>query len=341
MFEKQSWELFQGDAGAVLRNFPDESVHCIVTSPPYWMLRDYGVDGQIGLEEDPHEYIDKLVAVFHEAFRVLRSDGTLWINIGDTFSAGGKSGGGSFMEKRKNKGWQSASSINGFRMPPQGMRRKELVGIPWMLAFALRADGWILRAENIWSKKNPQPEAVNDRPARSHEQVFLLTKLEKYYYDHEAVKEPVTGTAHARGAAGVNPKARRADNMGVGWGYISGPKWNKKPRTKQNPSFSAAVHGLVDTRRMRTVWTMATQSYKDDHYAAFPEKLPLRCILAGCPKGGIVLDPFVGRGTTGVVAVQRGRRFIGIDLNQDYIELARKNIEEAARQLFLKGIVDE
>jgi DNA modification methylase len=318
----QNWKLFCGDAATVLRGLEDESVNCVVTSPPYWMLRDYDVEGQLGLEEDPNDYIDKMVLVFHEAQRVIKKEGTLWVNIGDTYAAGVRGGDCDFIERR----WKKPSKANGCRSPLTGLKCKDIVGIPWMLAFALRADGWYWRSKIVWHKPNAMPEGRLDRPSIDHDDIFLFSRSPKYFYDREAVKEKARGTAHARGC-GVNPKAKDHNRL-------------QKPRTRQNTSFSAAVTDIVDTRNIRTVWTIPTQPYSDDHHAAFPEEIPRRCILAGCPNGGVVLDPFCGRGTTGVVAVQRGRRFIGIDINQQYIELSEKNIREAERQLPLKGIGD-
>jgi len=332
-----TWKVHRGDSLDVLRTLDNESVHCIVTSPPYWALRDYGVEGQLGLEETPGEYVDKLMEVFREARRVLRGDGTLWVNLADTYAAGGKSGGGSFMEKRKNRGWGKAGgAIHGWRSPPPGLKRKDLVGVPWMVAFALRTDGWWLRSDIVWEKANPMPSSYKDRPTTSHEYIFLLSKSAVYHYDAEAIKEPVTGNAHSRGH-GVNPKAKQSDT-GVGWGYVGSPKWRRKPRCKQNTSFSAACSGLVSTRNKRTVWKIPTQPFPGAHFATFPEKLVLPCILAGCPAGGTVLDPFSGSGTTGAVAVSRGRNFIGIDINPDYVAMAEERIENAATQLNLAGV---
>ncbi len=357
------WDLHEGDSLKVLRTLDSESVHCVVTSPPYWLLRDYGVDGQYGLEETPEQYVDKMVEVFAEVRRVLRPEGTAWINIGDTFAAGGRGGGGSYMAQRGDGSWKR-KNVNGFRQPPPGLKNKDLCGIPWRIALALQADGWYLRSDIIWNKKSPMPESVKDRPTRAHEYIFLMTKSERYYYDAEAIKEPVTGNAHPRGS-GQNPKAMREilrmrnrlkdqrdmllgalaqrqtgkSNTGVGWGYAdTGNRATAKPRCKQNASFSSAVTGLVERRNKRSVWTIATEPFPDAHFATFPKKLVLPCILAGCPKGGTVIDPFVGSGTTGAVAVPRGRNFIGIDINPEYLAMADKRIVEAAMQLPLEGI---
>lgn len=327
----QESRVITGDVLHGLAQLEDESVHTCVTSPPYWRLRDYEVEGQLGNEPTPEEYTANMVKVFSEVRRVLRKDGTLWINLGDGYSSGGRGGGGGFMDDRKKGAWKKKSTVSGWCTTP-GLKRKELVGIPWRVAFALQADGWYLRQEIIWNKPNPMPESAKDRPTRAHEQIFLLAKSARYHYDHEAILEPVTGNAHSRGN-GVNPKA----NNGVGWGYTDGDK--RKPRCKQNPSFSKAISGGgVELRNKRSVWTVHTKGSTDPHFATYPEELIAPCILAGCPVGGTVLDPFCGRGTTGIVAVRRSRNFVGIELEPSWADLSRKNITEAAKQMPLKGL---
>jgi DNA modification methylase len=206
---------------------------------------------------------------------------------------------------------------------PTGLKRKDMIGMPWRLAFALQQDGWYLRSDTIWSKPNPMPESVKDRPTKAHEYIFLLSKRRRYYYDAEAIKDPVTGNSHARGN-GVNPKAKRDAERAFN------RRRKTMPKTRQNSSFSSAVNRLVETRNARTVWTIPTQSRDDDHYATFPDELARRCILAGCPPGGTVLDPFVGRGTTVIVALRNQRNGIGIELSQKYCDMARRNIVEDA-----------
>ncbi len=322
-----TWEIIEGDCIEVMAGMDPKSVQCCVTSPPYWGLRDYEVDGQIGLEETPMQYVEKMVEVFRSVWRILRDDGTLWLNIGDSYATGGMGGGGSFVSERK--AWRGRSKQKGWRPAPSGRKHKDIMGMPWMVAFALQADGWYLRQDIIWHKPNPMPESVSDRCTKSHEYVFLLTKKPKYYYNMDAIKEPVSGTAHARGN-GVNPKAL---SNGVGWGYAAGEK--RKPRCKQNESFSNAVSGLVENRNKRSVWTVPTQSFKGAHFATFPPKLIKPCILAGAPLGGVVFDPFTGAGTTGMVAVNNGRSFIGSELNPDYCKMARDRIQENTRQMRL------
>ncbi len=323
------FRILEGSALAVLRTLPSESVNCCITSPPYWGLRDYGVAGQFGLEKTPEEYVARMVEVFAEVRRVLRADGTCWVNLGDSYAAGGNGGHqkGEYFHGHTKRG----GDFTGVKkVPPAGLKPKDLVGIPWMVAFALRADGWYLRSDIIWNKANPMPESVSDRPTKSHEYIFLLSKSSSYWYDADAIKEPASGTAHARGN-GVNPKAKmfgpnskvRVDHSPV-------------PRPRQNESFSAAVCGLVDFRNKRTVWTVATQPFSEAHFATFSEALIEPCVLAGCPEGGMILDPFAGSGTTGVVALRHGREFTGIELKPEYAEMARRRITNDAPLLNLE-----
>lgn len=339
--------IHNGDALEMLRTLPDESVQCCVTSPPYWGLRDYGCAGQIGLEPTIDEFISKLVEVFREVRRVLKSDGTAWVNMGDAYAS--SPGKHSPDDKIGSKQATNSGSVaRGDKVSP-GLKPKDLIGQPWMLAFALRADGWYLRSDIIWNKSNPMPESVSDRPTKSHEYLFLLTKSERYYYDFEAIKEPVTGNAHARGD-GVNPKSKW--KTPDGWDTSSGdgghgtihregrekgktPGKNSRihsaknvggrpPQSRQNESFSAAVRCLVDTRNKRSVWTVPTHPYSDAHFATYPPDLIKPCILAGSRPGDTVLDPFGGSGTTGAVALELGRRACLIELNPDYIPLIER-----------------
>lgn len=281
--------LLRADARAIpLR---DESVNCVVTSPPYWGLRDYGVPGQLGLERTPEEYVARMVEVFREVRRVLRPDGTLWMNMGDGYAANR-----SYQvpdSKHVDVGNSKASSV------PPGLKPKDLVGIPWRLAFALQADGWWLRSDIVWAKKNCMPESVTDRPTRSHEYVFLLSKRATYYYDAEAITEESVGRERFGNWIDGRPCPDRNDN-----GHQ-----DLTPTT---------------TRNRRSVWTIATQPYPDAHFATYPEDLVRPCVRAGCPKGGIVFDPFVGSGTTVKVAVEEGRRGVGMDLSAKYLALAAR-----------------
>jgi len=296
--------IHQGDCLTILRErFAPESVQCCVTSPPYWWLRDYGVAGQLGLEPTPAEYVEKMVAVFREVRRVLRDDGTLWLNLGDSYYGGkGQNGNSKARATAAERGYvQSGGTVQMATrpqdLPQEGLKVKDLCGIPWRVAFALQADGWYLRSDIIWHKPNPMPESVTDRPTKSHEYLFLLTKNERYFYDADAIAEPLETPAHAPGNKKVDASRNDADQMQKVW-------------------------GLSGTRNKRTVWTVATSPYAEAHFATFPPKLIEPCILAGCPSGGLVLDPFAGSGTTIQVAQQLGRQGVGIELNPAYITLA-------------------
>ncbi len=281
-----------GDALEQLRTLEPDSVHTCVTSPPYYNLRDYGMAGQIGAEATPEEYIENLVKVFREVQRVLRPNGCLWINIGDSYAT--RSGAQPPTNTRNIHG-HTAKQL------PAGYKYKDLMGIPWMLAFALRTDGWHLRQDIIWAKPNCMPESVRDRCTKSHEYIFLLSKSDRYYFDAAAISEPI---------AEINV-TRYLKSFG-GKGYR-----NEVPNLRRNK---------------RDVWTIGTGGFKGAHFAVFPEKLVEPCILAGCPEGGLVLDPFAGSGTTGVVAKHLARNFIGIELNPEYCRMADERIRAATVQ---------
>jgi DNA modification methylase len=336
-------QILQGDCLDRLCTLPDQSVNCCVTSPPYWGLRDYGVAGQIGLEKTPAEYVAKMVEVFREVRRVLRDDGTLWLNLGDSYcSQGGLHDGREDNQPGvgAKRVWRNGSGRADGVVDERGQRNrngvavgglapKNLIGIPWRVAFALQADGWYLRSDIIWHKPNPMPESVTDRPTKAHEYIFLLSKNERYYYDSDAIKEPVTGNAHARGT-GVNPKAKTpGKNSRIH--QDRDPNHSPLRKTKQNESFSAAVRGLVESRNKRSVWTVATAPYREAHFATYPPDLIKPCIFAGCPTGGVTLDPFCGSGTTGQVALELGRNAILIELNPEYAKLIeqRTNVTPA------------
>lgn len=274
-----SYRILQGDVLERLRDLPSESVHCVVTSPPYWGLRDYGVDGQLGLEKTPAEFIAKMVAVFREVRRVLRSDGTCWVNMGDSYAAqGGGKEPGLYEDKRADGAtWQQA------RKPVGNLKPKDLCGMPWRLAFALQDDGWWLRQDIIWSKPNPMPESVTDRCTKAHEYLFLFTKSARYFYDAEAIKEDASGGAHARGD-GVNPKAHGANSR---MNVDRDPTHLKAKNVKQNSSYSAAINELVGSRNKRSVWEIATEPFPEAHFATFPTKLVEPCILAGTGEKGV------------------------------------------------------
>lgn len=345
-----------GDSLSVLKHLSPQSVHCCVTSPPYYGLRDYGTakweggdsscdhrppkddgksgnngqyqehprrflgdicrkcgafrrDSQIGLEQTPKEYVTKLVNVFSEVKRVLRDDGTLWVVIGDSYARGF---GGGF------PGEKSATNVGSFkgrssRPVPDGAKSKDLLGIPWMVAFALRDDGWYLRSDIVWEKPNVMPESVKDRPTRSHEYVFLLTKSKKYYYNSEAVKEPTI----------YGPGSRKDVKKGG---------FNSKYANDVARVGDEAFRAIREFKNKRSVWTIPTRPFKGAHFAVFPPALVEPCVLAGSPDGGVVLDPFAGSGTTGQVALSLGRKFIGIELNPEYLPLIRQRLNEVQNQ---------
>lgn len=348
------FNLLCGDAIEKLRTLQDNSINTCVTSPPYYGLRDYGtgtwkggdpncphyrtnkikdksmitglhdgatagdaiyksvcplcgatrVDNQIGLEESPDDYIAKLVDVFREVKRVLRDDGILWVNIGDTYNGNKK--GNTDIYKHKPC---SENNQNFRKKLWEGAKPKDLIGIPWMLAFALRADGWYLRQDIIWAKNNPMPESVKDRCTRSHEYIFMLTKSRKYYFDHEAMQEE-----------SVNPNRKRVD--------VKKNEYNGL-RNFTDSKMNGAFCKVTGKRNKRDVWRVSVcSSVKEAHFAVFPKELIEPCILAGCPEGGWVLDPFNGSGTTGIVATQNKRNYIGIDLNPEYLEITKRRTEK-------------
>jgi DNA modification methylase len=322
--------VLEGDALAELEKLPGGTVDCCVTSPPYWGLRDYGVDGQIGLEASPEEFVARLVAVFREVRRVLKGDGTLWMNLGDSYAARGNGGGGSFMKDRGHTAWANHARLQGFKKAPAGLKSKDMVGVPWMVAFALRSDGWFLRSDIIWHKPNPMPESVSDRPTKSHEYLFLLSKSSRYYYDADAIREPLAEKTLT--TYGSRRRSRGTDALGK----IASSNWARdvpvrKPRMRPSgPSRAERVELELAGANKRTVWTIATQPNPEAHFATFPEKLVEPCVLAGSRPDGIVLDPFCGTGTTGSVAVGHGRSFIGIELSPQYAGMARRRIERRA-----------
>lgn len=273
--------IIQGDAFAELSKLPAQVFQCCVTSPPYWGLRDYETENQIGAEESPDEYISNLVNVFREVKRTLKDDGTLWLNIGDSFTSG-------------NRAWRDSDKKNlaramSYRPPtPDGLKPKDLIGIPWRLAFALQADGWYLRSDIIWHKPNGQPESVKDRPTRSHEYVFLFSKSEKYYYDYESIKEPATSG--------------------------NGERKNKR--------------SVWSSGTDETIWNINTEPFNGAHFAVFPRALVRPCILAGSMPNATVLDPFFGSGTTGEVCIETGRQCFGIEIKPEYIEIAKRRLSK-------------
>lgn len=374
--------IINADVLAGLAELPDESVHCVVTSPPYWGLRDYGVEGQIGLEPTPEAFVARMVEVFREVRRVLRKDGTCWVNLGDSYSthAAGKIDNPMAKStlagvKTQEVGNASSRALGTYRKY-QGLPEKNLIGIPWRVAFALQADGWWLRSDIIWAKPNPMPESVTDRPTKAHEYVFLLTKSERYWYDAEAIKEradfgfpnspesiasPSHGQGFTRRASATQEDARppgTAPQSGMtrqtigakgnangfrGGSYVGGkpgPRTstgNTKPlkqdgHGRRHAGFNerwddAEAAGTAPfSRNKRSVWSIATVPFPEAHFATFPPELPELCIKAGCPKGGTVLDPFSGAGTTCLVADRLQRNAIGIELNPEYAAMSERRI---------------
>jgi len=387
-------KILCGDALETLRTLPSESVHCCVTSPPYYGLRDYGtatwedgdsecdhrppdeagithkptvgqrehagrfsgnncykcgatrIDSQIGLEQTPEEYVAKLVEVFREVKRVLRDDGVLFLNLGDSYATHGGCRGSKHSHNFRPPDVAEREGI--YHSKPFGkqigLKEKDLIGIPWRVAFALQADGWYLRQDIIWAKPNPMPESVTDRCTKSHEYIFLLSKSVKYYYDAEAISEPVTQStiermgqpnfAQQKGSDRVpnktnGPMKAVAPRFG---GSKYGDNEDEKYRTK-----SGNEYDIKDGKRnRRSVWTIATKPYAEAHFATFPPELPRLCILAGSPAGGIVLDPFAGAGTTCLVAKSLNRNYIGIELNPDYCQIVERRIHG---ELFVEPII--
>ena len=352
-----SCRLLLGDAAEQLATLPDGLCRCCITSPPYWGLRDYGMAGQIGLEGTPDAYVERLVAVFAEVRRVLADDGTLWLNLGDSYAASTLSnhGRGKATPALNGHGLPQVTNgaINPPRVAPTGdLKPKDLVGVPWLVAFALRADGWYLRSDIIWHKPNAMPESCRDRPTSAHEHLFLLSKSARYHYDAAAIAEPASGltdhdlTGPGYAAPGQTPQGGNRERTGAG----SGLRCDHVPRGRKGNARTfrgggAYVHGRsfdndgdgareshgnspnpTGTRNRRNVWTVATRPCSSAHFATFPEKLVEPCLLAGTEAGDWVLDPFAGTATTGAVALRLGRRFIGVELNQVYLDLAREHL---------------
>ena len=329
--------IYCGDALKVLRTLPDNFADCGVTSTPYFNQRDYGMEGQIGLETTPEEFIAKLVEIFREFRRVLKPTGTLWVNIGDSYcsTAPGTMGDNIHIEGTKEATKRARKVM---RPPtPNGCKPKDLIGIPWMLAFALRADGWYLRQDIIWSKKNCMPESVKDRCTKSHEYIFLLSRQAHYYFDSEAIKEPVADSTVIRLA---EPNIESQQGSGRGHGGVKTMKavrYGGNKYTRDTDTFyrtkSGNAYEFREMRNKRSVWEVSTRPFKEAHFATFPEELITPCILAGCPQGGVVLDMFMGSGTTGIVALKNFRNYIGIELNPKYIEIAERRLAPYKSQI--------
>jgi DNA modification methylase len=356
-------QLLIGDCRERLRELAAESVHTCVTSPPYFGLRDYGVDGQIGLEDTPDAFVAQMVEVFREVRRVLREDGTLWLNLGDSYAGSGRGNGSEGSKQRTNTGSLIEPTNRGSTLaaglheavrqdggighawvkPPQGLKAKDLIGIPWRVAFALQADGWYLRQDIIWSKPNPMPESVRDRCTKAHEYLFLLSKGPRYHFDQDAIAEGLAEASISRLAQDVESQRGSARVPGKTNGAMKAVgKGNRKTFRgggvyTQGRSFDNDAEPCNDSvgnepnetgkRNRRSVWTVATRPFKEAHFATYPPELIEPCILAGCPVGGTVLDPFGGAGTTGLVADRLQRNAVLIELNPAYAEIARRRLE--------------
>ena len=340
-YQDATIQILLGDALAALKTMPDSYVQTCVTSPPYWGLRNYGVQGQMGLEKTPEEYVEKMVEVFREVRLVLKDDGTLWLNLGDSYAGSwgnyhpnsppGKHG----QRLKETARWNRPAYQSQDFLPPtaqiKGLKPKDMVGIPWRVAFALQADGWYLRSDIIWSKPNPMPESVVDRPTKSHEYIFLLSKSERYFYDHEAIKEPASYAEEAKYDPGTNGLGGDDRKTGKTTRRFAGTD-KQRGHSRRHAGFNDRWDQMTETeqcsgmRNKRSVWTIATEPFPDAHFATFPTKLIEPCILAGSRPGDLVLDPFAGAGTTLLVAKRLGRRACGIELNPEYVAMIQTRL---------------
>lgn len=381
-------QFLTGDCRVVLKTLAEESVSCVVTSPPYFGLRNYGVDGQLGLEPTPEAYVQELVEVFHEVRRTLKNDGTLWLNLGDSYAGSGRGGNPPDSPHQKQATNRGSITVDDYRdfhdnlvdagaigrkwvKPPPGLKQKDLIGIPWAVAFALRTDGWFLRQDIIWAKPNPMPESVRDRCTKSHEYLFMLSKSQHYHYDADAIAEPLASTSverlsqanlagqhgsdrvpgktngpmkavfkqdgHGRRHAGFNARYFGSDKP-----YAGQDTKNYEASGAQSPSdtkrriVARILSGEIITRNRRSVWTITTKPFKGAHFATFPPDLVEPCVLAGCPEDGVVLDPFGGAGTTALVADRLGRDAISIELNPAYTAMAEARLTADRRKRLLE-----
>ena len=313
-------QIFNQDCIQGMRSLPDGCVNTCVTSPPYWGLRDYGHEGQLGLEETPEAFVSQMVEVFREVKRLLRDDGTLWLNLGDSYAAqrsgthqpaetlaggkGGKTNAGDRVNRDRFDGYNPTRNAKAI-----GLKHKDLVGIPWRVAFALQADGWWLRQDIIWHKPNPMPESVTDRCTKAHEYIFLLSKSPRYYFDSDAIQEDAKHYATDKRAGAGNIRYE-----------------GKRTIDKSGKNGQESFVTINETRNKRSVWTVTTKPFKDAHFATYPEDLIVPCILAGCPEGGLVIDPFMGAGTTALVSKKLGRNYVGFELNEEYKKIAEKRL---------------
>lgn len=361
-------KIYVGDCLDIMRAWPAAFVHTVVTSPPYWGLRDYGVSGQMGLEPTPEAYVSKMVDVFREIRRVLRDDGTLWLNLGDSYASAWPCSrrniigqGAPTADQRRKRIPRGQGRYGGGNNGAPGLKEKDLIGIPWRVALALQKDGWYLRSDIIWAKPNPMPESVIDRPTKSHEYLFLLTKSKKYFYDAKAIMEPAIYREDIRPFGNAGGNLHGDEKRLYKPPYSSGKHGGEKTsRYKQIPDGQSRIRIVRDKQRghgrrhagfndrwdqmekseqcsamrnKRSVWTVATSPFAEAHFATFPPSLIKPCILAGSAGGGVVFDPFMGAGTTALVSSGYGRQFIGIELNPAYAAIAEKRIATERSQM--------
>jgi DNA modification methylase len=321
-------QVIIGDNRETLKTLPEQSVQTVITSPPYFGLRDYGEDDQIGLEATPQEFIEQLCLVFDEVWRVLKDDGTLWVNLGDSYAGSGKGPAGNIGKDSEAGEARHLEKKHG-AIVPEGLKPKDLIGIPWRFAFAMQERGWYLRQDIIWAKPNPMPESVTDRCTKSHEYIFLLAKKPKYYYNNEAIKEEASPESIARTKRGVSDTHKN----------VNGAPGQTKHSMNQPRAYDPERE-TADKRNKRSVWTVNTKPYKEAHFAVYPPELIEPCILAASKEGDIVLDPFSGSGTTGEVALKHNRNYIGLELNPDYAALSERRLTAAIGmfgQITIKG----
>jgi DNA modification methylase len=313
-------QVLLGDVRQRITEIPDASIQACITSPPYWGLRDYGQDDQIGLEQEPTAFVDSLVEVFREVHRALKPDGVLWLNIGDSYSGSGKGTAGNLGKKHNERHLEHKHSA----IVPDGLKPKDLVGIPWRLAFALQNDGWYLRQDIIWHKPNVMPESVKDRCTKAHEYLFMLTKSQRYYFDNEAIFEPVSEVSveRAKHAWKTDRPSAKTSEGGIDVEQMGTRFVNPKGRNK------------------RSVWSIPPARFKGAHFAVMPEALVEPCVLATSRPGDLILDPFMGSATVGVVALRHERSFLGCELNPEYVDIAQKRIADANTDLFNQTTLD-
>lgn len=331
--------ILVGDVLERLRELPGESARCCVTSPPYWRQRDYGRQpGQLGLESTPEEYIARLTEVFREVRRVLADDGSLWLNLGDKWASGGNGGGGSFMQERA-EAWAHVRQNRGWRNPPSGYKDKDLIGVPWMAAFALRADGWFLRQANVWAKPNGMPESVRDRSTISHEYVFQLSRRNDYYYNADDARTPLRPSSETRLAQNLETQdgSERANGGAKTNGTMKAVKRDKqRGHSRRHDGFNDRWDSMTREQQtengsnLRSVWWIAPAQYREAHFPVMPNALAEICITCGSEKGDTILDPFGGVGTTGLVADRLGRNAVLIELNPQYAAMAERRIQADA-----------